>query len=408
MLKSFFGDAKLYFISKILQGISFLICLKLYTYFLNPIEFGQYSTVLVTTTIFLLFTTTWINAAMIRLSHGIEEPLGFTQTGFTLNIYVLIGGGGILTMILSFFSIFSSLNWSTIIIVVVYYFSLGIFNFLLVTYSIVRNVSKYSYYLILQTVLSIFFAWILLEYKKDYSNVFFAHVISLFIVFTIIFKEIKCFFKKLSIKKEYFNKILKYGLPVIFIQLFVSLTMFSDQLILKYFGFHEQVGIYAANYTLVDKSINIISSVFITSFQPILFGLWEKETPQKAYAFFKKILSIYILIATTICLGIFFTYDIIVKYILTPSFNIGNLFIYIMLGSVLLSLSNFFSEILNANQKTGLIAFIYGIAFAVSFITNMYYVPSMGMRATTHVNILSYSVLFIGMVIASSYYIRRI
>jgi O-antigen/teichoic acid export membrane protein len=408
-LKFFLNDSKFYLFSKVFQGLLFIFNLKVFTFFLQPIDYGQFSSLHVTLTIFVLFSTAWIGASIIRLSPKEKSnPLFFSSLMILLIITLLITTIFLFIFFNLFSTIFKDKNIYFYLNIIFYYYSACIYNYLLNFYRADREPEKYAIIVLFQSVSSLVFPILsLLVFKDSIMSIFISLSLSNILPILWILKNKSEHLKSLKWDKKYISEILSYGLPAIFIQLFVSLTMFSDQLILKYFNFHEQVGIYAANYTLIDKSINIISSVFITSLQPILFEIWENETPQKAYVFFKKILGIYLLIAISICFSMYFLYNFIVKYILSPSYNIGNLFIYIMIGSLLLSLSNFFSEILNVNKKTGLIAIIYGITFTISFITNIFFVPSMGMKGTALVNILSYSMLFIGMGISSKYYLQK-
>ena len=407
MSKAFYGDAKFYFFSKVFQGFSFLISLKVFTHFLSPVDFGTYSTISVTLTAFVLFSTTWIGATIIRLQPKYGTNDAFLSSLTSLLFLTLTISSVILIIIFSF-SLFGDANFIFLLLVLVIFLATSIFNYLLCFYRASRESNIFAYLTFFQAITFLFVSFIFLwVFKGGVKMIFLAQLFSLIIPIIYILRNNTILLKFFYWDKKIIIEILSYGLPAIFIQLFVSFAMFSDQLILKYYNLHDQVGIYAANYTLIDKSINVIGSIFITSFQPILFGLWENESPQKAYVFFNKILRMYFVVIVILSLSIYLSYDLLVKYILDSNFYMGNSFSYILMGSILLSLSNFYSEILTANKKTGLIAIIYGVATIISLVANLYFVPSMGMKATAMVNVLTYSILFVGMFIMSQLYLRK-
>jgi O-antigen/teichoic acid export membrane protein len=391
MIKAFIGDAKFYFFSKIFQGCSFLLTLKIYTYFLNPKEFGEYSVLSISATMFSLFTTTWITASTIRLFPIFESKESFFKTHLSLLLLTLgLCVIPIIIFVLNFRKIISDINFEYYFLVYVFYLALCFFNFLTGFYSAARESKTFAFFVFLQSFLGLVLSFILLFFfGKNIKNIFYAQIISYLIpIIFIVYNKYQDF--GLNWDKDIVKQTLSYGLPAIFISLFGNLVMSSDQLLLKYYKYHEQVGIYAANYSFIDKSINIVSNIFITSFRPILYKLWEEKKYIEVKVFFKKVISIYICIALFISVTIYSIYEIVIGYLLNSNYSLGKSFIYILIGSVLLSIGNFFSEIISLQKKTWIIAFVYIIAFGVSISLNVIYIPLYGVKAAVYINIPTY------------------
>lgn len=408
--KIFIGDGKYYFASKFLQGIFFLVNLKIFTYFLPPIKYGEYSVVLIILTTFILISNTWLSASILRLSSKNKHSVLFQSSLnyiFTFSVFLSIF---LLVFLLVLININFSLNidLAKILIYIFYYLSSTFFIYFQTFFRAERRTKVFTFSTIVQALFSIFFTVFLLSTKIDQITAIFLglSLANLFgIIYLLSFK--KFVFSVTENDKGLIGRILQYGIPVIFIQLFVCLTMFSDQLVLKYFGFSKELGAYAANYTLIDKSINILSSIVISTFQPIMFQMWERKSKKESYKFFNKILTLLLILSFLLSISLYFFYDLVVNLLFTSEYSMPDLFLYILAGSILLSFGNFYSEILNVFEKTKMIALIYSVSFIVGFSANIIFVPEYGIKATAMINILSYSVLFLGMFIMSKFYLKK-
>lgn len=411
MLKSFFNDAKFYFLVRGLLSIAFLLSIKIYTYFLDTTHYGVYSVVFFMITIFSVCTTSWLSASIVRMyPEWTTQKINFTPTVLTLLISTLSLFAPILFTILyvSKYTGFLPIDLDTIIYSLAYFIVLSIFNFLIARFSAMREVKTLTIYSVFQFFFGVALATILLKMTDlGFNSILLGQTISysLFCIY-ILYKQ-NLLPVKWTIDKEIFHEILQYGIPVLFLNIAANLLISSDQLVLKYFNFNEQLGAYAANYTLTDKSITVMTGIFSTAYAPIMFGIFETEDSSKAYGFFYKLISIYFVVAIPLVVFIYYWYDEIFGLLINGNYRMIEIVPFILLGSLFLNVSNIFSDILTLNKKTKLMAFCYVLPLIMSIGLNFYFIPLHGAKAASIVTAISYFSLMISTVSCALYYIQK-
>ena len=193
-----------------------------------------------------------------------------------------------------------------------------------------------------------------------------------------------------------------YGLPIVMIGVFSQLLSSMDQILLKYFGYDYEVGIYAANYNLSEKSIFAFLAIYASAFTPILYKSINKENFNLLKQI-KKGLFQFLRIAIPIVAFLSFFSKKISYLLLDEKYVEGHWIIpVIAVAGVFVGIASFYSEVLTVSKKTKTLAMLYGFAAIVNFIVNLIFIPNHGLKAAVIATFISYVVLALIIYIASS------
>jgi O-antigen/teichoic acid export membrane protein len=410
MLKSFFSDLKFYFFIKAFMSLFFLLSLKIYTNTLSITEYGSYAILIFVINLCAVFFSSWLSASAIRFypEHKNDTRLLY-NTIITVSTISLLGALPFLAIL--FFYIKKIVIETNILII-----SLAILQILIQSFFLVlsgfnsaeRNLKRLTIYSFSQALIALVLSLLFLKiYNGGIAGILIGSILSYSILSAIMFENqlLKSF--KPTFDKVLFKQIIQYGVPLFFFNLLASILISSDQIILKYYNFNEQVGAYAANYTLIDKSLTVVTSLITVTYTPILFSEWEKNGKKVAYSFFNKILSIYIPVSLLIIVVFFIAYNLISGMILPEKYKLPSIVPYILLGSFLLNTSNIFSEIFTLNKKTLLLTCCYLLPATISIIGNIIYIPKYGIQGAAYMTSISYFILMISVIGFAIYLIRK-
>lgn len=399
------GDFKYYFFSKFFIGFSWLIILKVISNNISPLAFSEYSLLLIFTTFFSSINTMWISSSYIRLYHSVEQKklyfssiklLTFSTIIFSvfyiISYYILAKNG--------IFNKGKSIFISTFL----YFLSYSFYLFYIGKYSGERNLRKYSLVNILNfslIVISIFFLKKSLTPNVIFNIYFVINIITL--VFILFFEKIKI--TNIKIEKELFTEVFKYGFPILLINIFVILHSSIDQFLLKFYNHQKDLGIYAANYAIADKSILIFTNIYVSSFAPRLFQSYSLNI-KETFLTYKKIILFYIVMIIPITLVVVLFYKDIFGLVLSSEFlnpKIGNL---ILFGAMFNGASQILSEYFTLKKSTLLLAAIYFVPVVINFALNYFLIPIYKIDSAVYSTIFTYFILFI-LLLSGVYFTSR-
>ena len=193
-----------------------------------------------------------------------------------------------------------------------------------------------------------------------------------------------------------------YGLPIVMIGAFSQLLSSMDQIILKYFGHEYELGIYAANYNLAEKSVFAFLAIFVSAFTPILYNKINKENFNLLNQI-KKGLFQFLLAAIPVVIFLSLFLKKISYLLLDEKYVEGHWIIpVIALAGVFVGIASFYAEVLTVYKKTKTLAMLYGFAALVNLILNIFFIPNIGLKAAVGATFISYVVLALIIYITSS------
>ncbi len=412
MIAVFFKDSAKYLFVKIAISAVGIVGLKIYTSSLSPTEFGVYSVTVSILAYSTILATSWLSASILRFYHlDKSNSLAYRSSIFYLSKYsILIVSVLLLTLLLYLTKTgFYNDNEYLSFIVVILFISSAIVGLYLAFLRAGRQLSRYSFLYIFQLLTSFLIGSVLLLwFDMGIVGIFVGAVLtnaSIILLLGFKFRKIERLLaaSEAALTPEIFS----YGLPVIFINVFTQALISSDQLMLKFFGRHDEVGMYAANYILAENSILAISSLFGSAFIPLVYSTWEQNGDAETARFLRKVLLIFLALTTPIAFLFVTFFDFLSPFIIDERFRSGALIIpYVVFGAVFLGVGNIVSEILAIHKKTRLLMYCYAVAAILNITLNFVYIPIYGMLGAAIITMISYFFLMVLMFLVSSKYMN--
>jgi len=182
-----------------------------------------------------------------------------------------------------------------------------------------------------------------------------------------------------NMHKDWWQALLKFGWPLIFGGLAMTIRNSSDRIFIKYFLSFNHMGIYASSIK-VAAIASAISGIFILAFTPYSQELLHNNDKAKANKIFELSLRYYgfIFLSLVIIIATFAPY--IVKLILPRNYFSSHYMVGILsLSSVFLGLTSFSSLGSWKTKKTSLYSISVVIATCITIIMNYFLIPLHGL-----------------------------
>jgi O-antigen/teichoic acid export membrane protein len=197
----------------------------------------------------------------------------------------------------------------------------------------------------------------------------------------------------------------KYGFPLVVGNLAAWILSLSDRYVLEFFRGAQEVGIYSISYTISEKSIVLLTSLFMFASGPISMSVWEKEGVAKSQEFLTKLTRYYLIICLPIVVGLSVLARPVIDILTAPEYYQGFRIIpLVVLGGFFLGLQHRFQAGLKFYNKTNLIMINIIFAGLLNLVLNLWLVPKHGYVAAAVTTLVSYAFLLAMMVIISRKY----
>ncbi|PWA09910.1 oligosaccharide flippase family protein [Flavobacterium laiguense] len=385
----------------LIKGITvlyWLIIIKLSSIYLDPESFGNFSIAFSISTYIAIVLSGWQSSAALRFYHEVDSKLIYYNVLLKtlFKPFLLFLSIGVLASLLSYFYMSDDFFWIVIAIIplsILY----GLFLLIVPIVRIKRDLKFYLRLLLIQSVTLIgtvipllrIFGWV---------GVILAFVVSYFVVllyFVII--KINQFHSIWYVKTntKLVSQMMSYGWPVVLIGAFSQLLSSIDQIVLKYNGYNNEVGIYAANYNIAEKSVFAFLAIFVSAFTPILY----KNINSKNFDLLLQIrkgVSQFLLFALPIVVLLAIFSRTISAVFLDKKYVEGHWIIPIIAFSgIFVGIASFYSEVLTVAKKTKLLAALYGVAMMVNIVLNIIFIPRFGILAAVSATFSAYFVLLV-------------
>jgi len=177
------------------------------------------------------------------------------------------------------------------------------------------------------------------------------------------------------------KEILLFGWPLMLSFGLSSIVSNSDRFLIEYYWGAEQVGIYAAGYTLMDRIIAIIFVMISTPSFPITVHKFEQEGFEAAREQTYRNGVAALMLALPACAGLMLTNRQLAHAFIGPAFRDGALAVmpWIALSGLMNGLaSHYFSHAFHLGKKTHLIIVITAPTALFNLTLNIFLIPRYG------------------------------
>lgn len=389
----------------LIKGITvlyWLIIIKLSSIYLDPESFGNFSIAFSISTYLAIFLSGWQSSAALRYYHEVDSKLVYYSILLKtlLKPFLLFLSLGVLICVISYFCFSDEITMilmSIIPLSILY----GLFLLIVPIVRIKRELKFYLRLLIIQSVILIVTSIPLLRIF-GWVGVIGAFVFSYLVVllyYVILKRNQFNSIWKVKTNTKLVSEMMSYGWPVVLIGAFTQLLSSIDQIVLKYNGYSNEVGIYAANYNIAEKSVFAFLAIFISTFTPILYKNINSKNFDLLLQIRKGVLQFLLFALPIVVLLAIFSRTISAVF-LDKKYVEGHWIIPIIAFSgIFVGIASFYAEVLTVAKKTKLLALLYGVALIVNVIFNIVFIPTYGILAAVGATFLAYLVLVVSVYI---------
>jgi len=391
--KKFLTDIIIYGIGNLGSKLLTFLLVPLYTYFVNPSDFGYYD--LTMNMIFLIMpvlTFQLKDGAFRLLLDNENETLRKGIITFTYKFIAISSTIAILIVgIISFFYPIQYVGWCISLMIVMSFYEIVI--------QIVRGINKNKYFVtagiltaLLIGALSIIFVVVL---KMGISGIFFANILARILVLLFLELRLRIYIKYFVYKfndKQINRTLIKYSFPLLPNVLCWWLICGSNRLFVLHFLGLEANGIYAVGMKL---------STILETFTVIIYQAWQ-ETAIKQYtsedrdSFFSRIFNVYLAILSIMSIGFVFILKINYSWLVESHYQSSLQYIYLMTISVIFyGLASFLDLGYLCSKQTAKVIPGVAIASLINIAFNYILVQLQGIYGIVISSIITFAFLFI-------------
>ena len=394
--KTLLSNTFLFSISSI--GTRFLIFLlvPLYTYTLSRGEYGTIDLVVTTSSLLIPFITLSIQDAILR--YGLDKKSD-TNSIIKSALIITFLGTLLLFLLIPLFNKLPYLSGNVnflIIITVLYSYRTVMSTYLKAINKIKIFVADSILFTLLLAISNILF---LAVYQLGIEGYFYSMILSSFIslVFIIIYGKV---FN--SIQIGHFNlrltkAMILFSTPMILNSVAWWINSYLDRFFLEYFLGADFVGLYSIAYK-IPSMMTAVTAVFIQAWS--ISAITEYSQEEKK--FFSNVLKYLILSLFSLSIILITLSKFIMSIYVSPEFFASWRYIpFLVVGSVFLTLSNFFGSIFIASKKSGEVMLTTFYSAVVNILLNYLLIPKFGIQGAVLATMISYFTVYIARVIMS-------
>jgi len=401
--KKIFAQFGNYFTGHIAVILAGFISFPIFTRIFSVREYGIMSLVTIT----LVFATTISKFGVNKGAVRFYEEFKSQNEGHDKDVfYSTLFFGGVLVAIVvsllyllclklaSYFisdSVFTSLLCFTIILISFRSLSAIFLSFL----NAEQNSKKYVFITIFQKystiALSVFFVCHLITGLVGYYLGIIVSELLTLLILTRIFE------KKISSKKvnvELFEKVIRYGLPLIVFEFSGIILTYGDRYLLQFFHGARSVGMYSVGYNLSTYCSNLLISPFILCVFPAYMKIWAREGRNATEIFLNRALNVFLLVSIAIIFGVSALSKELVTVLASGKYLIAYAIIpYVITGLFINGSNSILSAGLYIDKKTALISGLTLFAGMLNVVLNIFLIPKFGIIGASAATLISYFIL---------------
>jgi O-antigen/teichoic acid export membrane protein len=405
--KSFITDFVKYAPAYSIPALIGLITIPIMTELFSPEDYGLY--VLVTATISVLTTMAdWPVSSVIRYYAAADRDnrLGSlkasTMAGFLLPLMLI---SGIFYVIVSLAKTALGEHLYHMMVIGIAVFVLG--AAVDVSMSFLQARRKATFYTLFSIWRSIaglgVGVGLVVVFGFGVDGLLLGAALSYIFTLPILFKfAIERFPKIGRISTSTLKDMIRYSIPLVIGNLAAWVLSLSDRYILELFRGSHEVGIYSASYGISEKSVLVLTSLFLLASTPISIQVWERDSEQKARDLISSVTRYYLLLCLPAAVGISVLTMPVTEVLIDKAYHEGfRIMPFIAFGVLLFGLQQRFHAGFIFYKKTSVLTVAIGAAGLVNVGLNLLLVPEYGYMAAAITKLIGYMVLLAIIIILS-------
>jgi len=408
--KALIGDLIKYAPSQVVPALASLISIPILTRLFPPQDYGRYMLVMATISV-LTTLSGWLVMSVIRFYPALERDGRLEELYACVLVGVLIFVptlAGLFTAIVFLARLKLEKFLHQLMLVAVIVFSLtAIFE---IFQSFLQAKRKATWYSLFSTWKSggglVIGIGLVVVFRFGVEGLLWGSALNMALSLPLLWKiAIGRFPRIANFSAELTKEMVKYSLPLVVGNLAAWVLSLSDRYILGFFRGAHEVGIYSASYAVSEKSILLLTTLFLLASGPISIHVWEKEGEQRAREFVSSTMRYYLLLCLPAVVGLSVLARPAMGVLAGAAYYEGfRIMPFVALGGLLLGLQQRFQAGLIFYKKTHFIMVAMTCAGLINIGLNLLLVPRYGYIAAAITTLIGYTVLLAIMVISSKKY----
>ncbi len=411
MIKALLKDIIRYLPARMIPGIVGLIFIPIVTRLFAPADYAYYVLV-VSTVAVLVAVANWVSLSIVRFypEYEREDKVGeFCGKMVVLNVFTIILLVGVflagLFLVRDHISggLFCLMALGTLVFILTSVFE-TFQHFLRVR----RQVNSYSAFAVWKSISAVVLGiFLVVFFRLGVKGLLFGVILGLIAALPFLWKKVK--------RNDAWDiggtsflftlKMARYSLPLVLANLSAWILSLSDRYILQFFRGSTEVGIYSASYGISEKSILLLTSVFMLASGPLGISVWEKSGMEKSQRFVTKLSRYYLILCLPAVIGLSVLAKPLLRVLVARDYYEGyRIVLLISLGGFFMGLQHRFQLGLIFRKKTGYIMTAIIAAGLLNILLNVLLIPSHGYMAAALTTLVSYVFLLALMVFFSRAY----
>ena len=389
--RQFIEGLSAYSLASIVPAVLSLVALTIFTRVFSPAAFGRYSIALVIAGTGSTMLFGWLNRSMVRFGSDWDRD-ALVGTAFT--VMLGIGAGTAIVGTAGYVWFGGRLGQYEVFYFATLAFLLtqGVYEPLIGLYRATLNPRFVSLFRSLQAVLAIVLAVVLALFVFDHivgwmwgATIAMAGTIGTMIAVSDRLRTLP------RADSETLVKITGYGLPMLGWIVGDPLLNQADRLLIEFIQGSAAVGVYASNYSLVDRGLRLALLPVLNTVQPIVIDRWTGDNEREIEGLLRRFTRYFLLIGVP-CLLMTAAFSRPLSTILLGSaFHEGYVVIPIVgVGVFLWSLANVGQIRLEISQQTGLMSRGLLLVVAFNVVANVPLITAFGYVGAAIGTVLSY------------------
>lgn len=409
MMRELFKDLGKYSPLVIIQPIVIIIVLPIITRLFSPEDYGNYILVMTTVSVLSLIAVAWLGSSTIRFLSVYELRNELDKFHSTVIKLTLISIGIICVIFLGIFSSvqarISANLYSLMRIGILVFIATSFFRVFLELLRARHQAAWYTSFSIWQNVTGFGFSIALvIAFNFGVEALLLGFLISTIIILPLMWKISlgKPSLTEGNVLSPMSWEMAKYGIPAMGINLLTWVLSLSDRYILKFFRGSQEVGIYSASYVISERSIFLITSLFLLPSVPIALNIWGRQGIKASQEFVKKLTRYYLLIGFPATLGLSLLAKPIIDVFIAPEYLSGYRIIpLVALGAFLVGITHRFTLGLVYYKRTDMLMLCFVGSGLLNIGLNFIFIPRYGYMAAGITTFVSYAFLLLLIIFVS-------
>ena len=375
------------FASKLL---SFLL-VPFYTTVLSTSEYGTADMITTSVNLVMPVFTLLVYESVMRYSLDIAND---RKQIFSIGLYVTVIGGILIALGSQILNLSSTLR-PYILLFVLYYISLAVYNLILQFVKGIEEVVVYSTAGVVNTFIFIISNIILLLFcNLGVSGYLTAFVIGHTAAALFAFLKAGVYRYVIGYSKLKFNiffKMLRYSVPMIPNSISWWISNSSDKYILTFFWGVSVNGIYSVAYK-IPSILTIAINIFISAWQISAVEDFGSKESSKFYADIYDKYESLLFIGSAVLIG---GVQILARYLFSNDFYVAWLYTPVLIcASMFNSLAAFYGSVYTSAKRTSMLFYSTLVGAIVNILLNILMIPNMGAMGAAVATMLSYIIVW--------------